>query len=679
VESQDIKTSLRDYFRILYYWKSTAIVLFLVISLTTVIGTFLMPPTYEAFTLIVVEREPRAPLIHKDYDIASVPYQLSVADERSALTKTQSEIIKSRQILERVVLEFGLDKYFEAPNQVEKAVNSLKERVKVEQKEDTDIIKLSVEDGNAEMSARITNAIADDYVKWMSELKQNRTKSVSGVLTERVEILDKELREVEDKLSELKKKGDVASIKREIEATTDRLADFKAEYENVLADIKENYMRLEGLKNSLKQENGLIVASQMIANPVVDSLKMKLLDSELKRTDLLNRYNKESIPVEGVNKEIDQTKAELNKEIMNVVNSMESDLTAYESRKKTLEEVKDKYSKRLEELSNIDLEYDRLERQIKSKNELYLNLLGRQEEAALTESIKSNLLINIKIVDPAKEPLVPSKPKKVLNTILGCVIGLMCGVGGAFLKEYWDHSLKTVDEIRRHLELPVFTSIPKAKGKVFTLYTPGSPISEKFHTLSTSIQQLCKENGINTLLITSASRHEGKSVVCANLAMSLASIKDKKVLIVDANLRQPSMHKFFELKVRNNLVEMLSQGKAIRVDSTDINNLHLISAAEEISEPSRLLASDAMKEFINRVKAQYDYVIIDSPALISYPDASILGFESEGIIMVIKFGDTNREAVERAKSLLDKSRRKILGAVLNNVEYVIPEKLYRHL
>jgi capsular exopolysaccharide synthesis family protein len=190
---------------------------------------------------------------------------------------------------------------------------------------------------------------------------------------------------------------------------------------------------------------------------------------------------------------------------------------------------------------------------------------------------------------------------------------------------------------------------------------------------------LCRERGIKTLLITSANRQEGKSVICANLAMSLASIEGKKVLLIDMNLRQPTLHRFFEMKTRTNMVDALSRSKDIIPDATDIKNLSLISPTEEISEPSRLLASDALGQFMEKVKANYDYVIVDSPALIPYPDAANLSFESEGIILAVEFGKTRREVVERAKSVLDKSQRKILGTVLNKFEYVIPETLYKRL
>jgi len=684
VENQPIKTSLRDYFRILCYWKGTVIVLFLVISLTALVGSFLLPPVYEAFTLVLVERGSRMPLLHKDYATAGIPPQLSVAEERTELAKTQSEIMKSRHILERVVLEFEFDKNFEDPNKIEKAIDSLQSRIDVELEEGSSIIKLSVKDNDPELAAKIANTIADNYVNWISEIKMSKTKGASGALTERVAILDDELKEAETRLDQLKKQGDVTALKEEIETTVAKLADFDSEYNHAIADIEEQKVRFREIEANLKQpQENLIAVTQIITNSVIETLTLKLLDLELKRTKLVSRYNEGSMPLESVDEEIAQTKTELRNEIKNVsralINSIKTDLSALQARKEALEEIRDKYSTRLRQLSDVALEYKRLERQVKGKNELYVTLLGKQAEASLVEVLKSGLLVNVRIIDPAKVPVKPVSPKKVLNTILGCIVGLISGIGGAFVKEYWDHSLKTIDEVEHYMGLSTLAAIPRAKGKSFTLYTPGSPISENFHTLSTGIQQLCKERGINILLVTSANNREGKSVVCANLAASLASIEGKRVLAIDANLRVPTLHKFFEVNIKSNLLDVLSQEKTIQPDPTDIRNLSLISTTQEVSEPSRFLASDSLKGFIKKVKAEYDYVIIDSPALIKYPDASILGFESEGIILVAKFGETKREVLERARSLLDKSQRKILGVVLNNVEYVIPERLYKRL
>lgn len=676
--------SLRDYFRIMYYWKETVIILFLVVALTAFAGSFLLPPVYEAYTLILVERENRMPLLHKDYSAASIPAQLSVAEERAELAKTQSEIIKSRYMLERVVLNFGLDKKYGSPNQVEKAIDVLQDRIEVKLKEETNIIKLSVEDNDPELSATLANAVAQEYVKWISEVKKTKTKGAYGTLSQRVEALEQELKEAEEKLNKLKVTGGVSALKEEIDSTVAKLADFKAEYDFTLADIEASKARLKDAETSLNDngEEDLVTITEVVKNRVVDALKLKLLDLRLKRTEIASRYNAESMPLQNVDEEIEQTKKKLRDEITkvidSVINSIKTDLSALEARKATLNKITTEYSRRLRQLSDIEGEYRTLERKVAGKNELYMTLMGKQAEAALVGSVESGLLVNVRIVDPAKIPLYPVRPKKVLNTILGCIVGIITGVSGAFLKEYWDHSIKTIDEVKRHLELSTMATVPKAKSRHFTLYAPGSPISESFHTLGASVQQLCKGNGINTILVTSASHGEGKTVISANLAVSLSSIEGKKVLMVDANMRKPDLYKFFEVRPKSNLVEVLANGKTIKVDQTDIKNLHLISSEGE-AEPSRFLASDTMKMFMKRIKSEYDYVIIDSPALMPYPDASILGFETEGIILVVKFGVTRHEVAERAKSLLDKSQRKILGVVLNNIEYVIPARLYKYI
>jgi len=679
MEIQGIKTSLRDYFRILCYWKGTVVLLFLVIFVTTLVVTLIMPPIYKAFTLVLIEQEPRHPILYKDYDEAGVPYQLSVIEEKQEPVTTQSEIIKSRNILEKVVLNFDLASYFEEPNQVEKAIKSLQDRVDIEITEKTNIVKLSVEDQDPELGAQIANAIANTYVEWLSEAKMAKTKGASGALSERIEEVGKEVKEIENSLDQLKKKGNVATLKEEMSAAVMKLADFDSEHEHVLANIAEVEVRLTELKEGLGEEEGLTTASQIINNPAINTLKLRLLELELKRTQLLSKYNKESVVLESVKEEIVKTKKELSNEINNVVNSLQIDLSALQAKKASLEEAKNRYSARLRQLSDIELVYKRLQRELNIKNELYISLLGKQAETSMTETIEKDLLVKVRIIDPAKVPLMPIKPNKILNAILGCIVGVMSGIGGAFLREYWDHSLKTVDEIKRFTEIPVLATVPKAKGKTFSLYAPGSSMAENFHTLSTGVQQLCRENGINTLLVTSASPDEGKSVVCANLAVSLAAIEGKKVLVIDGNLRKPAMHRFFETRIQNNFVGMLSKKDPIKPDSTDIRNLDVIATTQDVSEPSRLLASDAIRDFINKVKDKYDYVIFDSPALVSYPEASTLGFNVEGIIFVVRFGQTKHEVVERAKALLDKSQRKILGAVLNGVEYVIPAGLYKRL
>jgi capsular exopolysaccharide synthesis family protein len=673
------KASLRDYFRVLYYWKGIVAILFLAIALSTVLLSFLLPPVYEATTLLLVEREPRAPHLYREYGSASIPPSLSVAEKREELAKTQSEIIKSRHILETVAVKLGLDRKPEYRGELEEAVLDMKKRIKVSLKEETNIIKLGAEDNDAQMAARITNAIAETYVQWASEMRKAKTKGASGALAERIGTLDTELGDAESQLTRLKVEGDVAALKDEIQTTVAKLAEFKAEYEHTIADMEEKKTKLNMLKAGLREEEGLTKVSQMIGSPVVDTLKIKLLELELKRRQLLVKYHEDSEPLMGVEEEIAHTKNDLNEEIANIVNSLETDLAALEARQQALARIKNDYDTRLKGLSTVEAELKQLERDVKGKNELYLTLLGKQAEATLTESLESQLLINVKVIEEAKVPLHPIRPKKILNTIVGCLVGMISGMGGAFIREYWDHSLKTVDEVKRYLELPTIAKVPRVKAKAVSQYTAGAPISENFNALSASILSLCRERSITTLLIASADRNEGKSVVAANLAASLASQQDRRVLLIDGNLRQPAMNRFFGMNATNNLVDILTKDKVFKGETTDITNLSIVSTAGEVAEPSRLLASDAMHEFITSVKPKYEYIIIDSPALIAYPDAASLAFESEGIIFVVEFGKTRREVVARATSLLDRARSKLLGVVLNKVEYVIPETLYKRL
>ena len=683
MENKALKNSLRDYIRILCYWKGTVILLFLILTLTAAAVSFLLPPVYRALTLVLVEREQKGPTQHQESRIAVLPSQLSVAEEQTEVAKTQSEIIKSRLIIERVVKKFELNKKFEEPNSIEQAIIDLQERTRIKMKEETTIINLSVDDKDPQMAAGLANSIAEEYVNWIMEVKLKKTKGASEIITERVGILDKDLKDAEDRLNQLKRGGGVSALKDETETIVRKHADFNAEYEHTLAAIAEKKARVQRLEEAIAKGEDLVAIEQVVSNRVIDALKLRLLELDLKKKELLTRYNNETALIESVNEEIMYAKEKLRLEIAKVIDSvitaLRTDLAALEARRGALEKTKNDYSMRLQQLSDVELEYRRLERQVAGKNELYMVLLGKQAEASLVAAIERSLLVNVKIVDPAKIPLTPVRPKKVLTTLLGCIVGVMCGMGGAFVKEHWDHSLKTISEVRYYMELPALAAIPQVKRKYFGLAATGSAAYESFHALSASVQQSCKDQGINTLLVTSANKKEGKSVVAANLAASLASVEGKKVLAVDADLRQPALHKFFEVKVRSSLVESLSRDGVIRADATDIPNLHLISTSEEVTEPSRVLAADSIRQFLKRVKSQYDYVIVDSPALMPYPDASILGFEAEGIIFVAKFGETKREVIDRAREMLDKSQRKILGIVLNGVRYVIPSFVYRLL
>lgn len=207
-------------------------------------------------------------------------------------------------------------------------------------------------------------------------------------------------------------------------------------------------------------------------------------------------------------------------------------------------------------------------------------------------------------------------------------------------------------------------------------------ITEQFKILRTNILSLNKGQPPKTIVVTSSLHSEGKTVTSLNLAFSFAqSVRKPKVLLVDGDLRRGSINKYLGIPERPGLAQVLSG--EVHLDEAifhlEVDNLAFITSGEVPENPAELLESDNMKEFLSTVKAKFDFVLIDMPPIIAVTDASIVGPQSDGVLMVIQAGRTQRGIVKRAEELLNQSHSKVLGQVLTNIEYHLPEYIYRYL
>jgi len=668
---------------------------------TAIIGSFLWPPTYEGVTTLLVEQPIENVVLNRAAGVPTVPQPLSLTEEREELAKTQSEILRSRFLLGKVVDELSLENDIKnGPLKREKAVNRLQKRISVSLVRDTNLIKLVAEDKLSARSAEIANSLAKFYVEWASEARRTKAKGAYGFLGLQAETVEKELRGLEDALQKLKELKGVTALTEQTKLAVEQLGVFDTEYNKTVSAEEETRARVNEIRDSLSRQKEMIITSTDITtNPIINALKLKLIDLEIKLTELKSKYTDDNPLVISAKEEIEQVKEKLNMEVAKIFGTettssnpvyqdivtkligVEADLNAVQAKKKALQIIRDEYSKRLNNLSEAELEYTRLLRRIKGKEALYLTLLEKQGEAGLTEALENSLIVNVRVIDTASAPVKPARPKKLLNSILGVIVGLISGVSAAFLGEYWDHSLKTVSQVTKYVALPVLGVIPKIKARKNKVvpYRAGTNIAEAYNSLRTALLKIIKERPIKTILITSANNLDGKSVTAANLAVSISNLKEHRLLLADMNLRQPSLHRLFELNSYTSLSEILRRRLGDMFMGIGMENLNIITVGELPEDPTKALTSAELKYFLKEAKSKFDLILLDSSSIIPYTDSTILANEVDAIIVIIKAGETRREVVERARLVLNVPPEKLIGIVLNSVEYVIPERLYNRL
>jgi non-specific protein-tyrosine kinase len=302
----------------------------------------------------------------------------------------------------------------------------------------------------------------------------------------------------------------------------------------------------------------------------------------------------------------------------------------------------------------------------------------RATYAALVPSLNTNSSGLLTIVEPAVPPTAPSSPRTLLNMILAAVLGLLAAVGIAFLAEYLDDTVTSSDEVQEVTGLPTLGVVPVMKGdpkrdemyRMETLMNPRSPVAETYRALRTSIEFASVDAPLRTLLVTSSVPKEGKTTTAGNLAIVFAQA-GSRVLLVDADLRKPGVHGVFKLPNQNGLTTLFRDGAATVssvAQETELDNLKIITSGPLPPNPAELLGSQRWHAILERLKAEADLVIIDSPPLQAVTDAALLAAVVDGTVFVIHARRTRRGAVRQGREALARGGGKILGVVMNRLK-----------
>jgi capsular exopolysaccharide synthesis family protein len=327
------------------------------------------------------------------------------------------------------------------------------------------------------------------------------------------------------------------------------------------------------------------------------------------------------------------------------------------------------------EAGEMSIEYKMLKREVATNRDIYNALLKRVGETEVTGKLNTT---NINIVDRAEIPESPVKPRKKIDMLIALFIGLLGGGGLAFFMESLDQSIKSPEDIKNRLGLPVLASVAVPKDpeeiqkdpELISFRKPRSTISESYRSLRTSIMFTAVEHPRKTILFTSSVPQEGKTTTAINTAIVMAQAGERTILL-DADLRQPRIEKTFNLSVKHGMTDILAGSESIDevIHHSDIDNLDIIACGALPPNPSELLGSKKMDTLLDELKHRYDRVIIDTPPVLAVTDAVVLSGKVDGAVVVVKANETNRNAVLKTKEFLSSIQTAhVLGTVLNMVE-----------
>ena len=312
----------------------------------------------------------------------------------------------------------------------------------------------------------------------------------------------------------------------------------------------------------------------------------------------------------------------------------------------------------------------------------------RQTYASLLAFSSNNSPNLLSVVEPAVAPPQPSSPRPLLNTLLAALVGLMLAVGVAFVIEYLDDSLKTADEVEETVELPTLGAIMRMKGdagrseiyRLATLLQPRSPAAEAYRTLRTNIEFAAVDEPVRTLLVTSSIPSEGKTTTAANLAVAFAQA-GRQVLLMDADLRKPGVHRILDLPNAHGLTTLLRSddvGVDALTHASEQEHLRVLTTGSLPPNPAELLGSQRFRSVLARLVESADLVILDSPPLQAVTDAAILSALADGTLLVVDAGRTRRGAVRQGREALAKAGARVLGVALNRLSERVYSDYYQY-
>jgi len=571
--------------------------------------------------------------------------------------------------------------------------------VKIDQKRGLDIVDIVVESPAKYEAMLIANLYSKVYQTFSLDLSREELTNLTRYLQEEKENKFKELSKTENDIQIYQQNGGLILLDAQVKNLVDNISQLEAQKNAASIELNSKQKEYQSLSEEILKSDPTLInyLKGKVDELYINEVQSKIAELESKRdieasipTDevliekTLNEYNRKIAPLQKtLDEKFETLKSSLyastpqdRRVIVQKILEAEVGVQSYSTKLNTLSNMLNKYEVQFSKLPTQSIEFAKLERNRKATEKLYLILEEKFQEAKINERIKLGTVL---LIAPGVEATKPSKPNRMLIIFMGVLLGLAASIGFSFIRNYFDHTVKSPDEIENK-GISVLSWIPaidELKNKIpmnefIVANNPKSPPSEAFKALRTRVQYAkLEENPIKTILLTSSVPSEGKTTISINLAGSLAQT-DKKVLLLDCDLRKPRIHSVFDIDRYPGLSDYLFSNATLEeiTRKSKVENLDVITSGTIPPNPSELLGSKQMKLFIEKMKSIYDFIIIDSPPFISVTDAEILFRIADGTILVLKAGKTPADAFYRTcEKLMHIDQHNFLGVVFNNFSY----------
>ncbi len=740
------RISLRDVLFIFFYKLPVFELILCFIVVATILLALLKTPVYQATGQILVK-----PMLEPNLKLqAPTSTNLRANPVTPQDVNSEVNILKSPQLLREVVQRLDLFRPREpdtawqrwqrwlsdtldstliaiglrtpvAP--VERAQLELAKRLEIRPVTLSNTIEVSLRGESPTEIASIVNTLMETYID--HHIAIFKAKGAREFYTHQAEFYRQKLQEAEDNLEKFKKKWSIIEINAQNETNVELLKILQENLTLTLAQIRDRETKIGVQVSNLTKTGDVGALTKDLQNNIVEELVRVLGPLVAERERMAVHYQESSEKLLAMDRQIEEIKKKYNQQIKGLVQGAQLDLDGLRKYARTLQDNIQKLQKQSVLLSQQQIELDRLLREVRQNEKLYLLYRDKMEEARIEEEQDANRVSNVTVTTWAEPPAIPVFPKKTLMVLLSVIIGSIVGLAGTFVSYYLDHAVKTPEELAWYSGLPVLATVREAEAAAIAADAPGPfPASEQpslwmrtpgaypqlhgdYGNMKNNLLLHKQRHGSKVFLFTGPGKGVGVSTTTANLALLLAKdLLDQRILLVDCNLNDPVVHAAFQQSMSPGLLDyicqpnpdtaLISKASQALAGQTALPVGNVLPTIQPVVQPSWLQNLDLVtlgtqdpqivspfdlrkfSEFLREAQTEYDLILLDGPPLFSSSHSLIIAGQVDGIVMVVEACRTRYEVIIEMKQLLAR-HGSMCGGVLNKRQYVIPGFIYKYI
>jgi len=678
---------LREYLRILR--KHRWIILTVVAVMVTVVSvvSFQMQPVYQASSRLEINGE--APdltnlrelfvRLPTDEEFLQTQVRILQSDDLAMQTIRALRLYDKPEFAVRPLGANGTAPF--SPAEEVMLIGRFKGGLNVQLIRTSRLVEVRFESADPKVCSDVPNTLAQLYIENNFRKKYESTMQAQEWMSGQLQELKAKMEKAHQSLVNYERENQIYAISEGQNVTMQKLGQLNHELTLAQSERIARESQFQQVKSRRLDDLSAISSS-----PYIQELQSRLNKLNDEYAEVRTTFGPKYPKVQRLEQQIADAKAQMEREKQQIGNRIENEYQAALRREQLLRKAVEGQKAEANVMNAKLVEYSLLKREYETNQQLYDGLLNRLKEAGVSAGMRSN---NIHIVDRARPPLAPIRPRKSLNIALSAVVGLILGGALALFNEYLDNSVKVPEEVEQLIGLPALGVIPGVSSipagalralpgvvpkpqaqELATISQPHSVVSEAYRALRTSILLSTSKHPPQTILITSGQPREGKTTTALNLAITLAQRGDR-VVLMDSDLRRPRVHRSFNISNDVGLSSFLAG--VVGIDDlpravTHIPNLFVIPSGPTPPNPAELLSSEPMVLLFSELRRQFDFIVMDSPPAITVADSMILAAHADGVMLVIHGGVTTRESLRQTHKLLAGVNARMIGVVLNNVD-----------